>query len=59
MTSNQREKWSEAREREMKSIESNKAWELVELPEGKKPIGCGLRQELIVKWKDTKLDWLP
>ena len=40
MSSNESEKWSEAMEREMKSIESNNVWELVELPEGKKPIGC-------------------
>uniref|UniRef100_A0A1X7UBP0 Reverse transcriptase Ty1/copia-type domain-containing protein n=1 Tax=Amphimedon queenslandica TaxID=400682 RepID=A0A1X7UBP0_AMPQE len=39
MTSNEREKWSEAMQGELKSIESNKAWELVKLPEGKKPIG--------------------
>ena len=40
MSSNEREKWSEAMDKEMNSIQSNKVWELVELPEGKKPIGC-------------------
>ena len=40
MSSNEREMWSEAMEREMKSIQSNNVWELVELPQGKKPIGC-------------------
>ena len=40
MSSNDREKWSEAMDKEMNSIQSNKVWELVELPEGKKPIGC-------------------
>ena len=63
MSSNEREKLSEAMDKEMNSIQSNKVWELVELPEGKKPIGCKwstrLRKELMVKLKDTKLDLLP
>ena len=34
------EKWIEAMNEEYKSMQDNKVWELVPLPEGKKPIGC-------------------
>ena len=40
MSSPERKKWKEAMRKEMKSIETNKVWELVELPKGKKTIGC-------------------
>ncbi|KAK8948501.1 hypothetical protein KSP39_PZI005632 [Platanthera zijinensis] len=33
-------KWSNAMVDEMKSMHDNDVWDLVELPEGKKPIGC-------------------
>lgn len=33
-------KWIEAMNEEYKSMQDNKVWELVPLPEGKKPIGC-------------------
>ncbi|CAJ2635046.1 unnamed protein product [Trifolium pratense] len=34
------EKWIEAMKEEYKSMQDNKVWELVPLPEGVKPIGC-------------------
>jgi len=34
------EKWIEAMREEYKSMQDNKVWELVPLPEGVKPIGC-------------------
>ena len=34
------EKWIEAMKDEMKSMKDNGVWDLVELPEGVKPIGC-------------------
>ncbi|RVW88213.1 Retrovirus-related Pol polyprotein from transposon TNT 1-94 [Vitis vinifera] len=34
------EKWIEAMKEEMKSMKDNGVWDLVELPEGIKPIGC-------------------
>ncbi|CAL2274253.1 unnamed protein product [Prunus armeniaca] len=33
-------KWKEAMESELDSMENNQVWDLVELPEGVKPIGC-------------------
>ena len=33
-------KWSNAMKDELKSIKVNDIWDLVELPKGKKPIGC-------------------
>jgi hypothetical protein len=33
------QEWREAMDKEMQSIEKNSTWELVKLPEGKKPIG--------------------
>ncbi|RVX12712.1 Retrovirus-related Pol polyprotein from transposon TNT 1-94 [Vitis vinifera] len=35
-----REKWQEAMKLEIESMYSNSVWELVDLPEGIKPIGC-------------------
>ena len=32
--------WEEAMQKEMKSIEENDVWDLVELPKGKKTVGC-------------------
>lgn len=34
------QKWIEAMNEEYKSMQDNKVWDLVPLPEGKKPIGC-------------------
>ena len=34
------EKWIEAMNEKYKSMQDNKVWELVPLPEGVKPIGC-------------------
>jgi len=33
-------KWSNAMKDELKSMKGNGVWNLVELPKGKKPIGC-------------------
>ena len=40
MLSPDQKQWKEAMEKEMESIEANKVWNLVNLPEGKKTIGC-------------------
>lgn len=32
--------WIEAMQKEIKALEDNNTWELVDLPKGKKPIGC-------------------
>ena len=40
MSSSECEKWKDAMEKELKSIEANEVWELVKLPKGKKTIGC-------------------
>ncbi|XP_037810037.1 uncharacterized mitochondrial protein AtMg00820-like [Lucilia sericata] len=37
---NEKEKWVEAMNEEMKSLENNKTWKVVPLPEGRKAIGC-------------------
>ncbi|KAL4335653.1 hypothetical protein GQ457_07G001670 [Hibiscus cannabinus] len=34
------QKWIDAMQEEYKSMQDNKVWELVSLPEGEKPIGC-------------------
>ena len=34
------QKWIDAMNEEYKSMQDNKVWELVPLPEGVKPIGC-------------------
>ena len=34
------EKWKEAADSEYKSLMENGTWELVELPSGRKPVGC-------------------
>ena len=33
-------RWREAMNEEMKSLQKNSAWEVVDLPEGKIPVGC-------------------
>lgn len=38
--SSERDSWMEAMVEEMESLKKNKTWELSELPEGKKPVGC-------------------
>ncbi|KAK8944130.1 hypothetical protein KSP39_PZI007676 [Platanthera zijinensis] len=40
MKSSNSHKWVEAMNDEIKSMEENKVWELVDLPEGTKPVGC-------------------
>lgn len=34
------QKWIDAMKNEMKSMEDNDVWDLVDLPKGAKPIGC-------------------
>ncbi|KAK5785024.1 hypothetical protein PVK06_039568 [Gossypium arboreum] len=43
------ENWRNAMKVEMEALEKNKTWDLVKLPEGKKPVGC--RWVYIVKYK--------
>ncbi|CAL8156135.1 unnamed protein product [Prunus armeniaca] len=33
-------KWASAKTEEMQALEKNQTWELVQLPEGNKPVGC-------------------
>ncbi|KAE8691239.1 hypothetical protein F3Y22_tig00110890pilonHSYRG00161 [Hibiscus syriacus] len=40
VTSQENDKWMAAMVEEMESLNHNRTWELVPLPEGKKPIGC-------------------
>jgi len=40
MKSSNSKKWIGAMEEEIKSMRDNDVWDLVELPEGVKPIGC-------------------
>jgi hypothetical protein len=40
MRSDQSEKWLEAMRDEIKSMNSNKVWDLVDIPEGAKKVGC-------------------
>ena len=40
MQSSNSQKWIEAMNEEYKSMQDNKVWELIPLPEGVKPIGC-------------------
>ena len=42
------DKWSAAMAEEMESLKKNQTWELVELPKGKKAIGC--------KWVYQKIE---
>nr|KYP31158.1 Retrovirus-related Pol polyprotein from transposon TNT 1-94 [Cajanus cajan] len=40
MHSSNSQKWIDAMKDEMKSMQDNDVWDLVELPKGVKPIGC-------------------
>ena len=40
MSSEYSHKWIEAMEEELKSMSTNKVWDLVEIPEGAKKVGC-------------------
>ena len=48
--------WLDALEREMKSLQEKDVWELVELPQGRKPVGS----ESVFKTKkdaDGQVEW--
>eukprot|EP00253_Pinus_taeda_P023200 PITA_23200 len=53
--------WKEAMVNEMASLLKNEAWDLVELPAGRKPIaanGCSRRRQMQKgRWRNTKLGW--
>ena len=40
MSSNEKEKWINAMENEIESLKKHDVWELVDLPEGRKTVGC-------------------
>ncbi|KAJ1426951.1 reverse transcriptase [Sesbania bispinosa] len=40
MESKNSEKWFNAMKEELKSMDDNKVWDLVELPKGSKRVGC-------------------
>ena len=40
LSSSDKDLWEEAMQKEMKSIEENDVWDIVELPKGKKAVGC-------------------
>ena len=40
MSSNEKEEWLNAMENEIQSLNKHNVWELVELPEGRKTVGC-------------------
>ena len=40
LTSQQKVKWKEAMEAEMRSLQDNDVWDLMELPKGRKSVGC-------------------
>ena len=42
-------RWKEAMNEEMKSLQKNSTWKVVELPKGKKPVGC--RWVFTIKYK--------
>ena len=54
------DKWIDAMFEEMKSMATNKVWDLVDLPEGHKTIGCKwvykTKHDSLVKSNDIKLD---
>eukprot|EP00253_Pinus_taeda_P006863 PITA_06863 len=52
--------WKEAMVDEMASLHKNEAWDLLELPTGRKPIGskCSRRRQMQKgRWRNTKLGW--
>uniref|UniRef100_A0AAV1VNR8 PH domain-containing protein n=1 Tax=Peronospora matthiolae TaxID=2874970 RepID=A0AAV1VNR8_9STRA len=40
MKSNYKEQWLQAMKSEMKSLEEHRTWKLVDMPPGKKAVGC-------------------
>ncbi|RVW69129.1 Retrovirus-related Pol polyprotein from transposon RE1 [Vitis vinifera] len=48
-------RWKAAMNEEMKSLQKNETWELVECPPGKKPVGC--RWIYTVKYKQSPRAW--
>ena len=60
INSNNNNKWMLAMTKEMKSLYKNKIWDLVELPKGKKAIGCKwvFKKKVTTKKKMIKNSWL-
>ncbi|KAE8731151.1 hypothetical protein F3Y22_tig00002840pilonHSYRG00482 [Hibiscus syriacus] len=56
ITSQENDKWMAAMVEEMESLNHNRTWELVRLPEGKKPIGCKwvYKKKLVVTEKERE-----
>jgi hypothetical protein len=49
-------RWKNAMNEEMKSLQRNAIWEVVDLPAGKKPVGC--RWIFSVKYKADGCRWI-
>ncbi|RVW62884.1 Retrovirus-related Pol polyprotein from transposon RE1 [Vitis vinifera] len=50
-------RWKAAMNEEMKSLQKNETWELVECPPGKKPVGCRWIYTVKYKADAANLDW--
>ncbi|RVW67518.1 Retrovirus-related Pol polyprotein from transposon RE1 [Vitis vinifera] len=50
-------RWKAAMNEEMKSLQKNETWELVECPPGKKPVGCRWIYTVKYKANGANLDW--
>ncbi|RVX01324.1 Retrovirus-related Pol polyprotein from transposon RE1 [Vitis vinifera] len=50
-------RWKAAMNEEMKSLQNNETWELVECPPGKKPVGCRWIYTVKYKADAANLDW--
>ena len=60
LSSDHAKEWKEAADSEYESLIENETWELVELPSGRKPIGC-LRSnmEAMERWSGSRDVWWP
>ena len=54
MSSEYSHKWIEAMEEELKSMSTNKVWDLVEIPDGAKKVGCNGSIKLSMTPKGSK-----
>ena len=54
-------RWKAAMNEEMKSLQKNETWELVDRPPGKKPVGCRwvctVKHKQMVQLNVLKQDW--